>query len=127
MSALRRDAIIGTSRATRRRVRRGDVAIRALAYIVLCIIGLAMGMPLAWMVSTSLKDPGAGRSRERQVGADRAGREQVRTGVRRSRRGREIRGAEIGRSPKGMRLRVLAPADLAGETVTVPVEQGSSG
>ena len=107
----------------RHRVRRRDVAMTALAYIVLCIIGLTMGMPLAWMISTSLKDPAqvavaSGKWVPIEQVVSRYGPEFA---ARVS--GREIRGAEIGRSPQGMRLRVLAPARLAGRTITVPVDR----
>jgi len=103
--------------------------LKALAYAALCAIGLVMGAPLAWMISTSLKDPSQViLARDQWLP-----RRQVisRYGPVYSARvnGVAIRGAQIGRRREGVRLRVLAPAQMAGQVVTVaaprvhPVEQ----
>ena len=39
-------------------VKTTDKIVRSLSYLILTVIGLTMLAPLAWMVTTSLKEPG---------------------------------------------------------------------
>jgi len=106
--------------SSRRRAGRRSLGLRLLAYATLCIIGALMGAPLAWMISTSLKDPAevVGAREEwiprRQVTS--------RYGPLFAAHidGLQVRGVVVGVSPKGTELRMLEPADMEGKTVTVP-------
>jgi len=113
-------------RGTRRLRARGrgrDLGVKALAYLALCAIGFLMAVPLAWMVSTSLKAP----SQVVGARAEWIPRQQVVSPygpvytVRLD--GVEIRGAEIGRARGTRRLRILSPASRAGEVATVAADR----
>jgi multiple sugar transport system permease protein len=100
-----------------------NVSLKAAAYMALGAIGLVMAVPLAWMISTSLKDPS-----QVMVANDRwLPRRQVMseygpvyaTAV----DGVAVRGAQVARSPRGRTLHLLEPAAMVGRTVTVAASQ----
>lgn len=104
----------------RRRSGRSNALLKMLAYAALGAIGFVMAVPLAWMIVTSLKDPTQvvvshdrwlpTRQVTNQYGP-------IYTAVI---NGREMRGAEVGRTPTAKRLRLVEPSDMVGQVVAVP-------
>jgi len=112
-----------------RTTRLGNLALRLGAYVALMAVGVTMLLPLAWMVSTSLKAPAyAVEFPPRWIPSEPATVEidgQVRRVAEvqsplagRGKAGR-LRVAVLRYSPQGVRVRVLSPRSRAGEELTV--------
>ncbi|MFB3882464.1 MAG: carbohydrate ABC transporter permease [Armatimonadota bacterium] len=112
-----------------RGARVGGWAVGFVTYLALTAVGLTMLVPFAWMISTSLKAPGYAvefpprwiPSEPEAVTIDGQTRRVVVVGgAFLPRPSEEVRAAVLRYSPEGVHVRVLSPADRAGEELVVP-------